>query len=321
MLRFRQFTNVDPPVLAEIWRSLPHSRSWVQPMTAADFDRYVLSRIIFDRRFLIIAENDDRAIGFAHMAPAPGESLSSLDWTESHICLLAVAHPDQNAGAGGELLSYCENLLAEAGSKTIHVGGPRTGDPFYLGLYRGAVSGGVLASDSRADKLFRKAGYEQTDAAIVMHRELAGFRPPIDRKQREIRREFNVAAQLEPTETSWWHAAAIGQSERFRFLLQPRNGSTIDGSVLLWDLEPLASSWGVHAMGICNIEMPADERRKGLATFLLGESLRQIHSQGVTQVEAHVPVENEPALSLLKKLGFDEIDRTHRFKKTLSANA
>lgn len=277
----------------------------------------MLSRIFFDRKHLLIVEKDEKPIGFAHLAPSPGASLATLDWSTGNICMIAISHPDQHPQAAGELLNACESHLARMGSHTVRVGGPDSGTPFYLGLYRGSISGGVLASDTFATSLYRNAGYHETQSHVVMHRDLSNFRPMVDRKQRQIRREYNVAAQLEPTESNWWNAATIGQSERFRFSLQPRSGEPVDGSVLFWDLEPLASSWGVHAMGICDIHTPPAARRRGLATFLIGEALRQVHSQGVTQIESHVPVSNEPTIRLLLKLGFEKIDYSLRFTKEL----
>ena len=81
------------------------------------------------------------------------------------------------------------------------------------------------------------------------------------------------------------------------------------GSATYWDMEPLASSWGVHASGLSHLEVPPDLRRNGLATYLVGESLRQLQSQGVTLVEAQVATDNEAAVGLMQKLGFTEVDR------------
>jgi ribosomal protein S18 acetylase RimI-like enzyme len=82
-------------------------------------------------------------------------------------------------------------------------------------------------------------------------------------------------------------------------------------------MEPIASSWGLHANGIINIEIHPDFRRRGLATFLLGESLRQLQAQGVTVVEVHSDAEDPIAAELLKKLGFQSVDMGNEMVKSL----
>ena len=51
------------------------------------------------------------------------------------------------------------------------------------------------------------------------------------------------------------------------------------------------------------------------ATFLVGESLRQLHSHGVSLVETHVLLENKPAIGLFAKLGFQKVDSGIQFFK------
>ena len=45
-----------------------------------------------------------------------------------------------------------------------------------------------------------------------------------------------------------------------------------------------------------------------MATYLLGEALRQLHTQGVALVEVHVAEENAAALRLFENLGFEQVD-------------
>jgi ribosomal protein S18 acetylase RimI-like enzyme len=63
------------------------------------------------------------------------------------------------------------------------------------------------------------------------------------------------------------------------------------------------------------LEIDESERRQGLATFLLGEGLRQSHRHGATLVEAQAMQHNTAALSLYRKLGFEEVDQGVVFRK------
>ncbi len=74
--------------------------------------------------------------------------------------------------------------------------------------------------------------------------------------------------------------------------------------------------WGVQAVGIADLEVPAEQQRQGLARFLLGEAFRHLHSAGfVGLAEVHVPVENEPALAVFRSLGFEQVDQAVNYEK------
>lgn len=77
MIHFRSFRNTDPPALCEIWRSQPPRRGLVSSLSPMLLDRYVLSKPYFDREGLIVAEDDDRPIGFAHAGFGPEIDLNS----------------------------------------------------------------------------------------------------------------------------------------------------------------------------------------------------------------------------------------------------
>ena len=74
-------------------------------------------------------------------------------------------------------------------------------------------------------------------------------------------------------------------------------------------------TWGVHAIGIADLEVEAEHQRQGLARFLLGESFRYLVQNGFTVAEVHVPEENEPALAVFKSLGFEPADQAVTFEK------
>jgi ribosomal protein S18 acetylase RimI-like enzyme len=58
-----------------------------------------------------------------------------------------------------------------------------------------------------------------------------------------------------------------------------------------------------------------------LATFLLGEALKQLHSQGVAVVEAQARDDDPSSPALFRKLGFVEVDRATLYEKAVSAAA
>ena len=83
----------------------------------------------------------------------------------------------------------------------------------------------------------------------------------------------------------------------------PRGGRP-SAIVNFWNMETMAGAWGVHAVGLVGLEVSASERCQGVATYLLGESFRQLHAQGIALAEVHVAEDNLPA-HLFRRLGFE----------------
>ncbi|HTN77153.1 MAG TPA: GNAT family N-acetyltransferase [Pirellulaceae bacterium] len=309
MIRYRPFRNTDPPHIAEIWRSQPPLRGLMQPMSVAVFDRLVLSKTYFDRHGLIVAVDDERPVGFVHAGFGPTADEQNLSPERGVTCMLMVAPHAQQAQTARELLTQSEDYLVRRGAKVLYGGCIEPVNPFYLGLYGGSEMPGVLASHGTLLNLFTSSGYREVERTVIMHRQTAGFRPVVDRQQMLVRKKYRVDATPDPQVASWWEACTIGMTERLRFELIPKEGGLPVAAATFWDIEPLASSWGVRAMGLMRMATAPAARRQGLATFLLGEAVRQLQSQGIMQIELQCMQHNAGAQKLYTKHGFSETDQ------------
>lgn len=306
MIVYRAFRNTDPPRLAELWRNQTR-RGLMQPMTMAALDRYVLSKPTFDREGLIVAADGERLLGFAHAGFGPSEDGSSLSRADGVVSLVML-HADADANVAGELLLRAEQYLLSRGARRLFGGGQYPLSPFYYGLYGGSEPSGVLDSDSVGQRIFADNGYAPHLRSQVLHRELGSFRPVVDRQQMQIRRQTNVEIAVDPPASSWWEAVMFEPFERTRCFIVPRDGGAPSASVQFWNMETMTATLGVQAVGIVGLEVNNPRRRQGLAKFLLGEALRQLHAHGVTLAEVHVAESNEPALNLFRSLGFNQVD-------------
>jgi hypothetical protein len=124
----------------------------------------------------------------------------------------------------------------------------------------------------------------------------------------QIRRSFQVEPEIDPAPRSWWEACTYGQTDRTRFHLRPRRGSESSGQVTYWDLEPLASSWGVHAAGLVQLDLAAETAPRGAEMFLIAESIRQLQADGVTLVEVQLGSEDDERRQLYERLGFQQVE-------------
>jgi hypothetical protein len=84
-------------------------------------------------------------------------------------------------------------------------------------------------------------------------------------------------------------------------------------------MNAFSAKWGVRAVGLRRVEVAANQRREGLATFLLGEALKQLASQGVALVEAQADDDDLCSSALFRKLGFTGVDHATSYEKPVAA--
>jgi GNAT superfamily N-acetyltransferase len=313
--QFRSFRNTDPPRLVDIWRDQPSQRGIAQPVTAGILEQFIFSKPYFDPSGLILALENDKPIGFAHAGFGANDGHTAISTESGTTYQLMLRAEHRNTTVAGELLARCEAYLRGRGARVIYAGGIRPLNGFYLGLYGGSELPGILAGDPVFHDACRQSGYREIDRVVVMLLELGNFRPPIARNLRQLRKEVSCHETPGPARRDWWDACTTGAFERIRFSLSRVGGGSPIADVWFWDVEPLSSTWGAPAAGMFDLEVPADQRRKGLAMYLLGEAFERLRTRGVLLVEAQTMQHNAPALALYQKLGFKKVDEGIVYRK------
>ncbi|MFV2068855.1 MAG: GNAT family N-acetyltransferase [Pirellulales bacterium] len=313
MYRYRPFRNTDPPYLADIWCRQKPQRGMVHPISVSQFETHVFSKPYFDPRGLIVATRDDVPVGFVHAGFGPNDDESWIATEMGVVCRVmvheAAASQSSPGTLAGELIARGEQYLRDRGARLLYAGGIRPLCPFYWGLYGGSELPGILDSDSWMQAVYRDACYEEIDQVLVLHRDLTTFRPIISRQQLAIRRSTQIAVQNDPPVRSWWQAVTEGSADRMRLQIVSNRSTSVLASTTFWNIEPLATSWGISAAGILDLESTESSRRQGYATFLLSEAFRRLRSEGVRLIEVQTMRHNEAARALYRRLGFVEVDR------------
>ncbi|MBX7166380.1 MAG: GNAT family N-acetyltransferase [Pirellulales bacterium] len=315
MIQYRPFRNTDTPAIVDIWRARAVERGRAQAITPQIFDQFVLSKPYFDREGLIVAIDGTEPVGYVHAGFGPNENETGLSIREGVTCMLMVRHDHRRLGIGSELLARSEAYLQARGAKVLFGGGVRPLIPFYLGLYGGSDLPGVIDSDADAQRLYRAAGYIEVGRTLILQRELPGFRPPVDRQQIQIRRQTNLQTIEDPPTRSWWDACTFGSFDRMRFELHGLTGGAPLAACTVWAIEPLGSSWGVHAAGLIDLTTDPAQRHQGYATALVSETLKHLQQLRFGLVEVQISEGNLGAQKLFTKLGFAEIERGRVFRK------
>jgi GNAT superfamily N-acetyltransferase len=317
MIRYLAFLNTDAPALVKLWNSQASRRALTQPMTLILLEECVFGKPYFDRHGFLVAKDDDRLVGFAHAGFAAGAGGLRLNTEAGAVNLVLVAeHPQREAIARG-LLEAGESYLIDRGARTLWAGCAQPAHGFYLGLYGGCESPGVLESDADSLALFRNAGYVEVGQHAVLQRRLASFRPPVDRKQVQIRRQYHVESEANPPSASPWEAWTMEPFDRVRYRLFKRGAGEACGSVMTRCREGLSGNLDANVMGLEALQVPSEQRGQGLGAFLLAEALRCAQGNGVALAEVQVAQDNPTALALFKKLGFQQVDRGWVLRKSL----
>jgi ribosomal protein S18 acetylase RimI-like enzyme len=304
----RPFRNADPPQLVQLWASQPPQRGLAQPINVGILEQYIFSKHYFDPRGMVVAEQEGRIVGMVHAGFGPNEAGSDLS-TELGTTYMLMVRPDlRGTSLADELLVASEAYLRQRGSTVLYGGGVDTQSAFYLGLYGGSELPGVLLSDTYFQEVLTRHSYRECGRVMVVQRDLVRFRAPVTRDLRRLRRNADFETiYASPTDT-WWQTSVYGHLERIEFQLrQPRSRQVI-ASCSFWDIEPLASTWGLRAAGLDSLRVEGAERRQGYATYLLSEAFKELQKRGITLVEAQTMLTNTPAIELYKKLGFAPVD-------------
>lgn len=315
MYQLRPFRNSDPPHLAEIWRSQPPQRGVLQQVSAPILEFGVFSKPHFDRQGLIVATQDGRPRGFAHGAFGPNDAGSGLDTSlgTTHMLMLHSAHQDD--ALAGDLLAASEAYLRGRGASVLYAGGIQPLNSFYLGLYGGSELPGVLQSDALLQRTALARDYQEASRVRILQCDLVRFRPPVGREVRAVKRTTELLEVLDPRAQTWWEACVWGCLQRDRFQLIDRYQRTPIATATFWDVQPMSAGWGMCTAGLYELYVEPQHRRRGLATYLVGEALRLLRRRGVSVIEAQTMATNEAALAFYEKLGFTTVDEGVVFRK------
>ncbi len=321
-IHYRHFLNTDPPLIVKLWQSQPVFRGLHSNLSVSDLEQYVFSKPYFEREGFIVAtkENPDgqsEMLGIAHAAFDVRPDLADLNPAVGIISQLRVTACEQQQQIEDELLSRAEQYLVAKGSREAWFASRFPQSPFYLGLYGGSRVPGAMIEDVAVVEAMKRNGYQIEKQVAVLQRELSHVRSVSGRQQLNVRRNYLINAIADPLEKTWWECCTLGTAERDRFTIGRKKDNHVAGTVSYWDLQPLGSFIHSNCRGLYDLSVNEEDKRQGLASFLVCESMKRLASQGVTLVEAQTEVSNEASLRLFEKLEFSLVTQGLQLRKSL----
>lgn len=313
---FRKFHNFDPPEVLRLWRWAGLGRGAVKPSLVDVFELTVFSLPYFDPEGLILAECDGKAVGYVHAGFAINSEQNALDQSTGLICALIV-HPDyRRRGIGTELLAKAEEYLKARGATKLIAGGGFKRDPFYVGLYGGIRHSGFLESDPMAKPFFEKHNYGSLEQYGIFQRDYAKGSDPINFRLVTIRRRFELRIRELEKNLSWWWVSRFGKFDALRFELVSKSDQQALAGVTVIGMDLFISAWQQRFIGLIDLFVDHDERRKGYGQALLVEVARRMRQESIDGAEMHIPLSSDMLQPLMKVSDFTQVDTAETFIKS-----
>ncbi len=313
MTVFRPFRNNDPPALANLWnRALP-DRGVVRPLSPHEFDTLVMGKLPFDRRGLIVAQDDatGQVLGFVHAGfgpKEPGGKSHQLDRSMGTVAML-VTEPNRDLPeVEMGLFLAAERHLRSLGAQVIYAGGRSPLTPFYWGIYGGSEFSGILGGHQAFHRAVQRAGYQPVAGSTILEVDLSQPEPR-DPRAPLIRRQVRLDICDDALTPGWWEALAIGLFRPTRYMLIDKAVNQVVARAWTWDIAGgFAVGDGKSRTALIAVDVEPSHRRKGLGRHLVTEILRRAREQNTNVVAVQTDPENAPALGLYGCLGFEPVD-------------
>jgi ribosomal protein S18 acetylase RimI-like enzyme len=284
------------------------------PLRVHELDAHALGTVNFDAAGLIVAEKDGRIVGFAHAGFGPEVPVETtwpleLDHELGTIAMLIVdpqlADPELVTG----LLRAAEHYLRERGAKVLYAGSLFPLNPFYWGICGGSEGAGVLSGHETFHSVLLEQGYEPVNTTVHLEADLSAPEPR-DPRAVLIRRQTQVEFIDDALPAHWWQNLALGDFQLMSARLLLKTDGAAVAHAQVWDMGWFGRRDGRARIGLINLEVVPEQRRKGYGRFLVREIFRRAREHLVASVTVGTSADNQPALALYASLGFEPVDHS-----------
>ncbi len=213
-----------------------------------------------------------------------------------------------------QLLAAAETYLRARGATVVYAGGQIPLNPFYWGVYGGSECAGVLDDHVAFRRAAHLAGYEPVSSTVLLEADLS--RPePFDPRGVLIRRQTQLIVEEDPMPPSWWEALALGDFHRTTHHLIARSGGGNLAHARTWDMAWFGRDDGLSRLGLIDVEVNPQFRRKGYGRHLVNEIVKFARAGSSQVVSVQTRSTNSAALTMYAAAGFEPVQTATLFRK------
>jgi ribosomal protein S18 acetylase RimI-like enzyme len=301
-----------------LWNQAAPESAVVRPVRVHELDTHALGTVNFDAAGLIVAERDGRIVGFVHAGFGPELPVETtrpfqLCREMGTLAMLIVEAGVDEPDLAVELIKEGENYLRERGAQVFYAGGLFPLNPFYWGVYGGSEGSGVLAGHDAFHRALVARGYEPAATTVLLEADLTTAEPR-DPRAVLIRRQTQIEFVDDALPINWWQNLALGDFQLMQARLMAKQGGAQIAQALAWDMSWFGRQDCHTQIGLIDLHVSPDHRRKGYGRFLVADILRRARENMVTRVAVQTSSTNQPALALYVSLGFEAVEEATLYR-------
>lgn len=292
----------DREAVVALWNRGATETHGFFPLDSALFATRIEGVARFRPERLLLATHAGAVVGMLHYDVVAEPYYASAGTVEA-VC---VDPAYRRRGIGRALLEAALSALRAERLAFVDGGGGWPYSPFYTTLIDGSERSGPWLHDRAALALFEGAGFRRDRESIVMRHDLQAL-PPVEP---ELRIHYGSRSK----ERTWldfvfrgWalydHAAVADEGFSVARAIHGR-------------MEGLSDALGAEWHALFGVYTPEGWRGRGWAGRNLAALLARMAGMGVRGVELHVYSDNEPAVRLYRRAGFQEQGRTTLLRNT-----
>lgn len=302
-LLIRAFQNTDTQALCRVFNSHHEAVGLPSAIVPLSLELCVLAKPYFENPLLLVAEQDQRIVGFTQVGFEPADGLTSLDTSASVISALCVEPGEEDFAVGQILIEEAIRCLAGRGAEKVRFCPPPPATPYFAGLAPGDGMIGCPTIDPRVRSWLEASQWKVEQPMACWEIDLNSFQLPMDRTQLQVRRMAHVDRLLDEPVLPWYAASMLGHTEPIGFQLTSRQTRMVTAEIMLWTIghellpqnETVAHLWPLESL------QPGQDDH---VVFLIAESLRQLREDRIDIVRTIVAGNDAATAKLLSRIGF-----------------
>ena len=300
--------GITPEALDEIavlWNRNAPGRHGFFPWTGEQLSHAFSAKNLFAASRLVEARADGALVGFSHVTwmreygYPPGGAIEAI----------LVDQAFRRKGIGMALLRSSLSILSAAapGLALVDALGAWPYGFLYTTLADGSERSGVFSRDSGLQHLFRQAGFQDERKSLVMRAKTdqgAGIVP------------IDMVVDVRKRNGATWLDLVFRNRELWDHNLYDVDGAPLSRAV--YGFMPNESKQEKQIIySIFGVNTPAHCRGRGLAGINIRHLLSHLKRLGADFAELHVYADNDPAVALYRKCGFEVVADTMMMLKDL----